>query len=132
MIRLRTTFVRPARLFLFYFPLSSKALTELLTESQISLGAKNYVSRSIRGSVSFSNHLLAFWAPEKETRNQKERREIWTCFPREVAFSQASSLLLLVDCSMTGFLISWALLTRLRKQNALRFKTETCRPKKWK
>lgn len=50
----------------------------------------------------------------KETRKKKERREIGPCFPREAAFSQASSLLLLVDCSMTGFPLSWALLARLR------------------
>lgn len=36
---------------------------------------------------------------------EKERREIGPCFPRETAFSQASSLRLLVDCSMmTSFL----------------------------
>lgn len=73
----------------------------------------------------------------KETRNKKERREIGPCFPGEAAFSQASSLLLLVDCSMTGFPVSWALLARLRSdliiekwcfQPALRFKT--CRHKK--
>jgi len=54
----------------------------------------------------------------KETRNQKERRKIGPCFPREAAFSQASSLLLLVDCSMTGFPLSWALLARLRSDPA--------------
>jgi|JXWR01.1.fsa_nt_gb hypothetical protein len=32
---------------------------------------------------------------------RKERREIGPCFPRETAFSQASSLILIVDCSMT-------------------------------
>ena len=55
---------------------------------------------------------------KKETRNQKERRKIGPCFPREAAFSQASSLLLLVDCSMTGFPLSWALLARLRSDPA--------------
>lgn len=54
----------------------------------------------------------------KETRNKKERREIGPCFPGEAAFSQASSLLLLVDCSMTGFPVSWALLARLRSDPA--------------
>nr|YP_009430359.1 orf96 [Bupleurum falcatum]YP_010035052.1 orf96 [Glycyrrhiza uralensis]ARR27491.1 orf96 [Bupleurum falcatum]QOX10075.1 orf96 [Glycyrrhiza uralensis]QVY59159.1 NADH dehydrogenase subunit 1 [Glycyrrhiza uralensis] len=49
---------------------------------------------------------------------KKERREIGPCFPREAAFSQASSLLLLVDCSMTGFPVSWALLARLRSDPA--------------
>lgn len=44
----------------------------------------------------------------------KERREIGPCFPRETAFSQASSLILLVDCSMTVWPLSWALLARLR------------------
>jgi hypothetical protein len=36
-------------------------------------------------------------------------------------FPKASSLPLLVDSSMTGFLVSGALLTCLREQNALRF-----------
>ncbi|KAK7298884.1 hypothetical protein VNO77_46319 [Canavalia gladiata] len=49
---------------------------------------------------------------------KKERREIGPCFPREAAFSQASSLLLLVNCSMTGFPVSWALLARLRSDPA--------------
>ncbi|KAH7864823.1 hypothetical protein Vadar_034282 [Vaccinium darrowii] len=34
------------------------------------------------------------------------------------AFSQASSLLFLVDCSMMGFPVSWALLARLRSDPA--------------
>lgn len=47
---------------------------------------------------------------------QKRKKRNWAMFPepREAAFSQASSLLLLVDCSMTGFPLSWALLDRLR------------------
>ena len=36
----------------------------------------------------------------KKPEIQKERREIGPSFPREAAFSQASSLLLLVDCSI--------------------------------
>lgn len=52
--------------------------------------------------------------PEKN----KERREIGPCFPGEAAFSQASSPLLLVDCSMTGSPVSWALLARLRSDPA--------------
>lgn len=61
--------------------------------------------------------ILGPWK-NKETRNKKERREIGPCFPGEAAFSQASSLLLLVDCSMTGFPVSWALLARLRSDPA--------------
>lgn len=49
-------------------------------------------------------------------KNIKKKKINWAMFPepREAAFSQASSLLLLVDCSMTGFPLSWALLARLR------------------
>ncbi|KAF4392716.1 hypothetical protein G4B88_029455 [Cannabis sativa] len=39
-------------------------------------------------------------------------------FPGGGFFRQASSLLLLVDCSMTGFPVSWALLARLRSDPA--------------
>ena len=95
--------------------------------------------------------LLDPWKKKKkESWNQKERREIGPSFPREAAFSQASSLLLLVDCSMTGFPLSLALLARLRSAPAsnnwktmfpfltvkwlsapaLRLKTKTCRQKK--
>ena len=55
---------------------------------------------------------------KKERKKKKERRKIFPCFPREAAFSQASSLLLLVDCSMTRSPVSWALLARLRSDPA--------------
>ena len=47
---------------------------------------------------------------KKETRKKNERREIRPSFPREAVFSQASSLILLVDCSIMGFPVPWALL----------------------
>jgi len=64
---------------------------------------------------------VRFASPPPFTRYgplKKERRDILPCFPREAAFSQASSLILLVDCSMTGFPVSWALLARLRSDPA--------------
>lgn len=97
-------YVRPARLFIFHFlllnqaPIREHSLSYL--RSQISLDAENFLCAQVRLASSPPFSVLG----NKETRNQKERREIGPCFPREATFSQASSRLEVEDCSMRASL----------------------------
>jgi hypothetical protein len=94
-------YVRPARLFIFHFLLPNQALLGEHSLSYLrSLDADNFVCAQVRLASSPPFSVLG----NKETRNQKERREIGPCFPREATLSQAISLLEVEDCSMRASL----------------------------
>nr|CBJ23345.1 hypothetical protein [Beta vulgaris subsp. maritima] len=83
------------------FPSSKQALLGEHSLSYLrSLDADNFLCAQVRLASSPPFSVLG----NKETRNQKERREIGPCFPREAAFSQASSRLEVEDCSMRASL----------------------------